>query len=238
MAEPGSRMALDEMIIKFTGRDGAVVKIATKPFPGIKLWAITIAEGPLQGYVVSFEMAGQEKVVSAAAANDEEAGETVPEFGITQEVVKRLVKDSGLRDVKCDVNGGRTSAHRQLYVDQLFLTLTLGRYLKRMGIDWTATLQSSRAAHTGLSQSFIKEHCGIVYKDTPAQFKVPALFFPLPRLLPLPHLALSPAAAADVARHDQRAAHARDGDARPWQELDVHGLDRVVARSVGRRTAY
>ncbi|KAG5829131.1 hypothetical protein H9Q74_000798 [Fusarium xylarioides] len=135
---PGSFVAVDECMIRFTGRSGDTVKMPNKPIKeGFKIWAI--AEG---GYFLNWLWHSPQHILTSSQLHlqfQASSADNTITLNPTQSVVVSLLNT--LR-----------KATYHVFLDNLFSSPNLFRVLREQGFAATGTLRLNSSVHRDLME--------------------------------------------------------------------------------------
>ncbi|CCE34888.1 uncharacterized protein CPUR_08827 [Claviceps purpurea 20.1] len=137
--QPGLNVAVDECMIRFTGRSNAKVTIPRKPTPeGLKIWVVAD-----HGYFLRwiFHLPGQKPEIKFPQEPHE------PELAPTQAVVLDLVR-------RLETN------NHHVFFDNLFTTVELLRALRRDGNAATGTARTGSGIWEEHRESKLRDNTG------------------------------------------------------------------------------
>ena len=153
--EPGSRLTVDEVMIRFEGRSSGITTIPGKPVPtGFKYFALAD-----DGYIYNFECTAPGVLEGDSTEDINSRVISIPEKGIytklsnTQAVVERLM--SILYPRITSTNG------YHLYLDNLFVSWKLCYLFKQRGIAVTGTCRKGACGYPPRLSGFKTINCAL-----------------------------------------------------------------------------
>jgi len=155
----GTHLAVDESIVRFTGRASEIVNIPTKPTPeGFKIWILAN-----QGYVVDWMYHSKGEGIDKGPHNlDVERWVKGLGFSKTQAVVLDLVS-------RLLHTTPSSSSRFIVWLDNLFTSVKLLSQLKKLGVGAAGTVRTTNTKRELLEQGFTSGDADAVFEAGDSQ---------------------------------------------------------------------